>query len=189
VVTIIIAATKFTHGAWVVVALIPILVALFYGIHGHYRGVAAQQEMPVLPRPLPQEQLGKVVVPIAGINRAVIRTLSYARAISSDVTAVHVTDDLAAAEKLRHEWEEWGIGIPLLILETPYRSFLGPFLTYIDALDERAPGSLVTIVLPEFVPVHWWENLLHNQAALRLKLALLRRPNTVVTDVPYQLGK
>lgn len=189
VVTVIIAATKFVHGAWVVVALIPVIVALFYSIHGHYRRVASEQEVETLPRPLPEERLGKVLVPIAGINRAVIRTLAYARAISSDVTVVHVTDDLAEAENLRRQWEEWGVGVPLLILETPYRSFLGPFLTYIDALDERAPGSLVTVVLPEFVPRHWWENLLHNQAALRLKLALLSRPNTVVTDVPYHLGR
>jgi amino acid transporter len=189
VVAIIIASTKFLHGAWVVVVLIPCLVGLFYSIFLHYERVSAEQEVPALPQPLPEQTLGKVVVPIASINRAVIRTLSYARAISSDVTAVHVTDDLAATENLRKQWEEWGISVPLLILETPYRSFLGPFLTYIDALDERAPGSLVTVVLPEFVPAHWWENLLHNQAALRLKLALLSRPNTVVTDVPYHLGK
>jgi amino acid transporter len=189
VVTIIIAATKFVHGAWVVVALIPLLVALFYSIYGHYQRVAVQQQVEDLPRPLPQERIGKVLVPIAGINRAVIRTLAYARGISQDVTAVHVTDDLPAAEKLRREWEEWDAGVPLLILETPYRSFIGPLLTYIDALDERAPGSLVTVVLPEFVPRHWWEHLLHNQAALRLKIALLSRPNTVVTDVPYHLSR
>jgi amino acid transporter len=189
VVCIIIAATKFVHGAWVVVALIPILVLVFYGIYGHYRGIAEQQQVEDLPKELPEQQLGKVVVPIGGINRAVIRTLAYARAVSPDVTAVHVTDDMTSAERLRKEWEEWGIDVPLLILETPYRSFLGPLLTYIDALDERSPGALVTVVLPEFVPKHWWENLLHNQAALRLKLALLSRPNTVVTDVPYHLGR
>jgi len=188
-VTLVIAGTKFVHGAWVVVALIPVLVALFYSIHGHYESVASEQKIDELPRPLPVEHLGKVLVPVAGLNRAVIRTLSYARAIAPDVTAVHVTDDLLSAELLRRDWEEWGAGVPLLILETPYRSFLGPFLTYIDALDERAPGSLVTVILPEFVPRHWWENLLHNQAALRLKIALLSRPNTVVTDVPYHLGR
>jgi amino acid transporter len=189
VVTVIIAATKFVHGAWVVVLLIPLLVLLFYSIHGHYKSVNEQQELDDLPEALPPVKLGKVLVPISNINRAVIRTLAYARAISPDVTAVHVTDDVTSAEHLRHEWEGWGVEVPLLILETPYRSFLGPFLTYIDALDERSPGSLVTVILPEFVPAHWWENLLHNQAALRLKLALLSRPNTVVTDVPYHLKR
>lgn len=187
VVTIIIAGTKFIHGAWVVVVLVPCLVALFYGIYLHYQGVAEQLQVPETPKPLPEERIGTVIVPIAGINRAVIRTLAYARALSEDVTAVHVTDDLAAAEVLRSEWERWNNGVPLLILETPYRSFLSPFLTYIDALDARSPGRLVTVVLPEAVSAHWWQNLLHNQTALRLKLALLSRPNTVVTDVPYHL--
>jgi amino acid transporter len=187
VVTIIIAGTKFIHGAWVVVLLVPCLVALFYGIYRHYRRVAEQLQVPDLPRPLPEERIGTVIVPIAGINRAVIRTLAYARALSEDVTAVHVTDDLSEAEVLRTEWERWNNGVPLLILETPYRSFLSPFLTYIDALDTRSPGSLVTVVLPEAVSAHWWQGLLHNQTAFRLKLALLSRPNTVVTDVPYHL--
>jgi amino acid transporter len=189
VVTVIIAVTKFTHGAWVVVLLIPFLVLLFYSIHGHYLRVSEQQEVEDLPKALPSVKLGKVLVPISGVSRATVRTLAYARAISPDVTAVHVTDDLEQADHLRREWEAWGIDIPLLILESPYRAFLGPFLTYIDALDEREPGALVTVVLPEFVPKHWWENLLHNQTALRLKLALLSRPNTVVTDVPYHLTR
>jgi len=187
IVAIIIAATKFLLGAWVVVLLVPCLVGLFYGIYCHYRGVAEQLQVPEIPKPLPEQRIGTVIVPIAGINRAVIRTLAYARALSEDVTAVHVTDDLSGAEALRGEWERWNNGVPLLILETPYRSFLSPFLTYIDALDARSPGSLVTVVLPEAVSAHWWQNLLHNQTALRLKLALLSRPNTVVTDVPYHL--
>ncbi len=189
VVTVIIAATKFTHGAWVVVLLIPCLVLLFSSIHGHYKRVHEQQEVEELPRALPNVRLGRVLVPIAGVNRAVIRTLAYARALSHDVTAVHVSDDMESAEALRREWEQWGIDVPLLILESPYRAFLGPFLTYIDALDEREPGALVTVVLPEFVPAHWWQNILHGQTALRLKLALLTRPNTVVADVPYHLKR
>lgn len=189
IVTVIIAATKFVHGAWVVVALIPVLVAIFYGIYGHYRHAQEQLELTDLPKPLPEERVGAVIVPIAGISRAVVRTLAYARAISSDVTAVHVTDDLSSADELRQKWEQWDNGVPLLILEAPYRSFIGPFLAYIDALDARSPGSLVTVVLPEAVPKHWWQNFLHNQTGLRLKLALLSRPNTVVTDIPYHLTR
>lgn len=188
IVTLIIAGTKFTHGAWVVVLLVPCLVAFFRSIHSHYEQVAAQLHVDLPLLPLPEERVGKVIVPVGGINRAVLPTLSYARALSPDVTAVHVAEDLSSADDLRREWEDWGSGIPLLILETPYRSFIEPLLAYIDALDARSPGSLVTVVLPEFVPAHWWEQALHNQTALRLKFALLSRPNTIVTNVPYHLS-
>jgi amino acid transporter len=187
IVTLIVAATKFTHGAWVVVVLIPCLVGLFWAIHGHYVGVAQELDVTSPPGPLTREDVGKVIVPVAALNKPVLRTLRYARGISSDVTAIHVAEDLESAEGLRQSWEQWQCGIPLLILETPYRSFIAPLLAYIDALDARSPGSLVTVILPEFVPAHWWENILHNQTALRLKLSLLNRPNTVVTDVPYHL--
>jgi len=189
VVTVIIAATKFTHGAWVVVVLVPCLVALFFAIHRHYVRVTEELRVETPPEPLARETPGKVIVPVGELNKPVIRTLRYARALSADVTAVHVAEDLASAEGLRQQWERWQSGVPLLILETPYRSFIAPLLAYIDALDARSPGSLVTVILPEFVPAHWWENILHNQAALRLKLALLSRPNTVVTDVPYHLKR
>jgi amino acid transporter len=189
VVTLIIAATKFTHGAWLVIVLIPCLVMLFYQISRHYRQVNEQLQVTALPETLPSAPIGKVIVPIANINQAVVQTLAYARGLSPDVTAVHVTDDLQEAETLRHQWEAWDVGIPLLLLETPYRSLVNPLLAYIDALDTRMPGSPMTVVLPEFVPAHWWEQILHNQTALRLKLALLNRPNTVVTDVPFHLKR
>jgi amino acid transporter len=189
VVTLIIAGTKFTHGAWVVVVLVPCLVTLFSAIHGHYQRVSEELAVEVEPGSLQAEQIGKVIVPVGSLNQVVLRTLRYARGLSKDVTAVHVAEDLEAAEELRGTWERWHSDIPLLILETPYRSFISPLLAYIDALDARSPGSLITVVLPEFVPAHWWENVLHNQTALRLKLALLNRPNTVVTDVPYHLHR
>jgi hypothetical protein len=151
--------------------------------------VAEQLEVTELPKVLRRAPVGKVLVPIAGINRAVVQTLEYASSLSSDVTAVHVTDDLEEAEQLRRRWENWNIGIPLLVLETPYRSLVNPLLAYVDALDARSPGSPITVVLAEFVPAHWWEHALHNQTALRLKLALLARPNTVVTDVPFHLKR
>jgi amino acid transporter len=189
VVTLIIAYTKFVHGAWVVVVLIPCLVSLFMAIHGHYLRVADQLALDSMPEPLAPEEIGKVIVPVATLNQAVLRTLRYARAISKDVTAVHIAEDPEDAVSIQRDWERWKCGMPLLILESPYRSFIDPLLAYIDALDARSPGSLITVVLPEFVPAHWWENLLHNQTALRLKLSLLRRPNTVVTDVPYHLSR
>src|SRR3954451_11770630 len=116
---------------------------------------------------------------------------SRCRAIAPDdwhVVAVHVTDDVSTAERLRREWEEWAPGVELVIVESPYRSLAGPLLAYIDALKDTHPDDTITVVLPEFVPSHWWEHLLHNQTALRLKAALLFRPGVVVTDVPYHMG-
>ncbi len=115
--------------------------------------------------------------------------MSYALTLSPRVTAIHITDDLAAAESLRRRWEVWAGRVPLVIIESPYRSFTGPFLRYLDELQRRHPQARVTVVLPEYVPRRLWEHLLHGQTALRLKAALLFRPNTVVIDVPYLLSR
>ena len=189
VVAVIIASTKFVHGAWMVLVLIPCLVVLMRGIAAHYQSVAEQLRLDHPSQPLPLIRDQPVVVPVSGMNQAVLRTLAYARSISSNVAAVHVTDDPVAAEKLEQAWQEWGGDVPLIILESPYRSLLGPLLAYIDAIDEQDPDAPVTVVLPEFVPRHWWEYLLHNQSALRIKAALFFRPNTVVVDVPYHLKR
>ncbi len=101
--------------------------------------------------------------------------------------AVTVTDDMEAAGKLKQRWERWGGDIPLVILESPYRSLVGPLLTYIDAAQSQHRDVPITVVLPEYVPRHWWGFLLHNQSAFRVKLALFFRPNTVVVDAPYHL--
>lgn len=193
VVAIVIAATKFIHGAWIVMILIPIIVVTLRAIGHHYHSV--EQEIEVSDEDLkrlrleaPTEQT--VIVPLGGINRAVVNTLAYAQSISADVTAVHVTDDLDAAEHLRQRWEQWAPEVPLVILESPYRSFTGPLLSYIDLISEqRGSDHMITVVLPEFVPEHWYQHLLHGQTALRLKASLLFRPNTVVADVPRHLGK
>jgi hypothetical protein len=182
------ASVKFTHGAWVVLLLVPSLVLLMWSISRHYQRVKEELELPTPDEPLPLvTRQQTVIVPVPGLNKAVVRTLGYARSISPNVTAVHITDNLESAEQLRRQWEAWGGGIPLVIIESPYRNFTGPFLAYIDSIDQRQSDALITIILPEFVPKHWWEHLLHNQSALRLKAALLFRPNTVVTDVPYHL--
>jgi len=193
VVALVIAATKFVHGAWIVIVLIPIIVLLLRTIGRHYEKVQKEVELTDddlrrlrLPPAAPQT----VIVPIARLNRPVVQTLAYARSISNNVTAVHITDNLEAAETLRRRWEEWTPQVPLVILESPYRSFNGPLLAYIDLLSQQqGPDHTITVVLPEFVPEHWYENLLHGQTALRLKAALLFRPNTVVVDVPLHAGK
>ena len=133
----------------------------------------------------------RVVVPVAELNVPARQALAFARAITRDdqhVVAVHVTDDVAAAEQLRRQWEEWEPGVELVIIESPFRSLARPLRAYLDALKEQHPGDTLTLVLPEYVPSRWWEHLLHNQTRLRLKAALLFHPGIVVANVPYHMA-
>jgi amino acid transporter len=190
VVAIVIAVTKFVHGAWLVVLLIPLFIGLLYAIHQHYRRLdgARRAETPLLP----EEVVVRVVVPVAELGVPARQALAYARAIAPDdahVVAVHVTDDVTAADHLRRQWEEWEPGVELLIIESPFRSLTGPFLAYIDALHEQHPHDTITVIVPEYVPSRWWEHLIHNQTALRLKAALLFHPGIVVANVPYHVAR
>jgi hypothetical protein len=186
-VTLIVATTKFTHGAWMVIFLIPVQVWLLLRIHGHYLRAAEQiamdpavEKMPIYPEPI-------LVVPVPGLNRVVARTIGYARALSKNVTAIHITDDMEAADELRRDWKRWGTDVPLVILESKYRALSGPLMHYLDAIGKKNPNTPITVVLAEYVPRRWWEWPLHNQTALRLKGTLFFRPNTCVVDVPYHL--
>ena len=190
VVAVVIAVAKFREGAWIVVLLIPAIVFVLYNIYRHYRSVAEELALGDTAEPLPPAPTAqRVVVPVGGLNRAVVRTLAYAKSISDDVTAVHVATEEGEVERLRAEWQRWGGDVPLVIIESPYRTFLGPLLAYIDALDAQRPGGPITVVIPEFIPKRWWQQVLHNQTALRLRTLLHFRPNTVVVDVPYRLQK
>lgn len=178
--------TKFLHGAWLVVVVIPLLVVMFLRIHKHYLEVAQQLSTVGLAglRPIHHE----VIVPISGIHRGVIAALEYAKSIAPHhVTAVYVNLDDEATQKLREKWEQWGSGVNLVVVASPYRSLLRPFLNYVDRVKRSSHGEVVTIVLPEFVPARWWQNLLHNQNTLFLKGALLFKKGVVVTNVPYHL--
>jgi amino acid transporter len=178
--------TKFLHGAWIVVILIPLLVMLFQRIHRHYLQVAQQLSTEGLVglRPIRHE----VIVPISGIHRGVIAALEYAKSIAPHhVTAVYVNLDDETTQKLREKWQEWGSGVSLVVVASPYRSLQRPLLNYIDRVKRSSHGEVVTIVLPEFVPARWWQNLLHNQNTLFLKGALLFKKGVVVTNVPYHL--
>jgi amino acid transporter len=190
-VLVVVATTKFLDGAWMVVVLLPLQVLLFRGIHAHYTQATTElaAETPIDP----DEISHQVIVPISSLNQVALQTLAYARSIARGpadvVNAVHITDEPEAAETLRQQWEEWQCGVQLTIIESPYRSLVGPLLAYIDAMHAQHPGKTLTVVLPEMVPAHWWEQVLHNQTALRLKAALLFRPGIVVADVPYHLRK
>jgi amino acid transporter len=178
--------TKFIHGAWIVVVLIPLLVLMFLRIHRHYVDVAQQLSTEGLQglRPIHHE----VIVPISGIHRGVIAALEYAKSIAPHhVTAVYVNLDDEATQKLREKWQQWGSGVNLVVVASPYRSLGRPLFNYVDRVRRSSPNVIITIVLPEFVPAKWWQNLLHNQNTLFLKGALLFKKGVVVTNVPYHL--
>lgn len=179
-------ATKFIHGAWIVVVVIPLLVITFRSIHKHYLQVAKQLSMDGLEQLKPIRH--SVIVPISGIHRGVACALQYAKSISTDnVMAVYVDFEEEATAKLREKWEQWGAGVQLVVLPSPYRELTRPLLKYISRLERERDDDLITVVLPEFIPAKWWQHILHNQSSLLLKGALLFRQGVIVTSVPYHL--
>ena len=186
-VMVVFAATKFGEGAWLVIFSTPALVGVFFAIHRHYRELARNLSLEDYGGP-PMGRRNRVILPISGVHRGTLAALRYARSLSDDVTAVHVTIDPAEAERVRGKWETWGEGVRLVILDSPYRLLLEPLLAYIEEiLSRRQPNDTVTIVVPQFVPRRWWHNLLHTQTALLLRLALMFRQGIVITDVPYHV--
>ena len=188
VVLLTLAVTKFVEGAWIVVVVIPVLVGVFLVMHRHYAEVA--QELSLEGYDRPPEFQHTVLVLIGDVHRGVVRAVQYARTLaapSATVRAVFVETDPALTAKLEEKWARWGLGVPLVVLSSPYRSLLRPFLDYVDQIQARGDDQMVTIVLPEFLPRKWWHHVLHNQTALLVKGALLFRRNTVVADVPYLL--
>ncbi|WP_024758005.1 APC family permease [Streptomyces exfoliatus] len=188
VVLVIVLITKFTHGAWLVVIAMPVLFAGMKGVRRHYDAVAA--EVAVGPGEGPHAFAeNHVLVLVASVNAPSLRALSYAKTLRpASLTAVTVAEDPAEAEVLRATWEAHGVDVPLRVLSSPYRSLVQPILRHVKEAPERTPDSVVTVVIPEYVVGHWWEQPLHNQSALRLKTRLLFMRNVVVIDVPYRLA-
>jgi amino acid transporter len=184
-VMLVIAGTKFTHGAWIVVLLIPLLVALFLGVHRHYADVAGQLSMERYDAPPPIRNT--VLVLVGDLHQGVSVALRYAQSLSPSVKAVFVETDPERTRRLEEKWGKWGLGIPLVVLSSPYRSLLAPFLDYVDHHLALGEEHMVTIVIPEFIPRRWWQHLLHNQTALLIKGALLFHKRVVVVDVPFHL--
>lgn len=184
-VMITIAATKFTHGAWIVVLLIPTLVGVFVLVHRHYEEVAVQLSLDGLGPPAPMTNT--VLVLVGDIHRGVVKAIQYAQTLSPNAKAVYVETDPERTRRLEEKWGKYGMGAPLIVLTSPYRSLLGPLTEYIDHLQEQGENHVVTIVLPEFIPARWWQLGLHNQTAFLIKGAMLFRKNVIVTDVPYHL--
>ncbi len=186
VVLVIVAATKFTSGAWLPLVVIPLVVALFRGINRHYTRVEAALQVPDDYRPPRMNHT--VLVLVGRVHRGVLDALTYARTMNPDrLFAVTVATDESDQDRLEKEWLRRDIREPLEILYSPYRELTRPILRYIGELEARWNHDIVAVVIPEFIVRRWWEHLLHNQSALILKGRLLFRKNTVVTSVPYQL--
>jgi len=187
VVMVVFAVTKFIQGAWLVVIIIPALVVLFTSIHRHYVHLAKDLSLDNFGSPSAVSRQ-RIILPISGVHRGTIAALRYARTLSDDITAVHVSIDPEESDRIRQKWETWGDGHRLVILDSPFRTFIEPLLEYIDDIDaQRQPKELITIVVPEFVPRHWWSNMLHTKTASTLRMALLFRKDIIITNIPYQV--
>jgi len=194
VVLLIIAATKFLLGAWAVVVAVPLLVSLFLAIRRHYQSVSEQltlqtiQPRSYLPRPKVACASHPVIVLVGALHRGTMEALDYARAIGDEITAIHIDIGSTDREKLQRQWNELEADIPLVILDSPYRSVVTPIVEYVNKAEEKyLPGIYMTVVLPTFVTARWWENILHNQTSLLVRSALLFKRGRVVTSVRYFL--
>jgi amino acid transporter len=170
-------------GSWLVLVIVPAFIMLFRKIKSHYEDAARITQLPEAP-PHHRNLRNTVVIPIARLNRPAVEALRYAKSLSDDVTAVHVATENEHVENLQAQWERWGEGVPLTIIESPYRSLTRPLLQYLNQLRKAERVDYVTVVLPEYVPDTWWEHLLHGQSAQFMKLSLLFQPGFVVTSVP-----
>jgi amino acid transporter len=182
------AVTKFHDGAWVVLILLPILIGIFLLIHRHYRRLANRLSLEKFGGPPPQATRHRVILPVSGVHQGSLEALRYARLLSDDVTAVHISVDPEETEKVKQKWGNWGEGTRLVIVDSPYRLFVEPLLAYLEEIiAQRQPNETITIVVPEFIPSERWHNFLHMQTAKLLRSELLSKPGVVITNVPYQV--
>jgi amino acid transporter len=186
VVLVIVLVTKFVHGAWIVVVAMPLLFVLMRRIHAHYASVARELAPSPAGVPLPSRIHG--VVPVSTLHEPTLRAVAFGRATRPhDVPAVTVQVDEEETARLMHEWDARGIPVPLVVLASPYREITRPLLEYVRGIRLESPRDVVCVFIPEYVVGRWWEQLLHNQSALRLKGRLLFQPQVMVTSVPWQL--
>jgi amino acid transporter len=190
VVFLVVAYEKFDAGAKLVLVFIPFLIAMMMFIRHQYASSSRQLEMkPGAAVPQPHRH-NRVVIPISGVNRAVVQALNVARSITTDIRAVYVSDDPAHSDAVRETWTQTVPDVPLVLVESPYRALIAPVVAYLDVLDRSWPDErekpITFILIPEYVARHWWERMLYNQAAKQLRAALLGRPHTVVINIPYR---
>jgi hypothetical protein len=190
VVLLIVVVEKFAGGAYLIVIVIPTLVGIMLFISRQY--AASREQLAIKPgyvvaRPHREE---RVIIPVPGLNRAVVQAINVGRSISDDVRAVFISDDAGETADLKGRWERQVPGVPLVIVESPYRALVGPLLAYLQVLDAAWPPDreepITFVIIPEYVARSWWERILYNQSARRLRQILLGRPHTVVVNVPYR---
>jgi hypothetical protein len=170
----------------VVIIIIPSAVVVFSVIQGHYRRLATTLSLEQYGGPPPRIRRNRVLLPIGGVHRGTLEALRYARTLSDDITAVHISISTDESDRLRKKWEQWGDGVRLVIVESSYRRFMEPLLDYINEIYEnRQPNEVITIVVPQFVSHKRWTNVLHTNTAEALRQALVFYNHVVVTNVPY----
>jgi len=190
IVMIIFAVTKFTEGAWVVLIIIPFLVRVFFTVHHHYTDLASHLTLDKFMGTPARQTRHRVIMPVSGVHQGTLDALHYAKLLSDDVTAVHVSIDETESEKVQKKWKTWGEGTRLVMLDSPFRLFIEPLLEYIEEIvDHRQANETITIVVPQFIPSKRWHNALHMRTADVLRQELLSKHGVVVTDVPYQVYK
>jgi amino acid transporter len=187
VVLVVVLATKFTHGAWIVVIAMPLVFLLMLAIRRHYDRVELEVAPPATGVPLPSRVHGVVLV--SRLNAPTLRALAFARATRpSTLVALNVRSDPAESDALLHEWDARAIPVPLTVLESRYRDTIRPALEHVTRIRRQGPRDIVVVFVPEYVVSHWWEQILHNQTALRLKARLLFTPGVMMTSVPWVAG-
>lgn len=185
--------SNFTNGAWITIVLIPALVYGFDQIKRHYLAVGKQLSLRGLPPSLKPTPIVRIVVPVSGVHRGIVDAIDYARTMSKNITGVYIELETGSGKNVHELWQRWFPDVPLVIVPSPYRSIIGPLLDFLDETDrQHNDGQLAAVLLPEFIPAKWWQNLLHNQTSRSIKNALLyRRRNQgfqrVIIDIPYHL--
>jgi hypothetical protein len=183
---IVVAITKFALGAWIVIVLIPLIVSFFLFIHRHYSEVADQ--LRIQPGQLPPAHINQIVlVPIDDVNYASLRAIAFARSLSQEPIVLYISTDSQRAEKIKQKVAKYAPDVRFIVVDSPFRAFVRPLLRYVDSVHDQKPDAFVTVVLPEFITAHWWENFLHNRTASRLRKAFEPHPNVAVVLVPYLL--
>jgi len=187
-VLLIVTITKFRHGAWLVFLAMPVLFAMMRGIRGHYDAVARELAVAEDGETVMLPSRNHAIILVSKIHKPTLRAVAYARASRpSTLEAVTASVDEAESRGLQREWDRHGIPVPLKVLDSPYREVTRPVIDYVKSIRRASPRDVVTVYIPEYVVGHWWEHLLHNQSALRLKGRLLFTPGIMVTSVPWQL--
>ncbi len=188
IVMVVFAVTKFRDGAYVVLVLMPLLMGMFSLIHRHYQTLANRLSLEKYGGPPPHASRHRIIIPVSGVHQGTLEALRYARLLSDDITAIHISIEPDEAAKVQKKWETWGDGVRLVVLDSPYRLFIEPLLEYIEEIvAQRQPNETITIVVPQFVPSERWHKLLHTRTADLLRSELLSKPGIVITDVPYQV--